>query len=178
MAELLTLARPYAKAAFEYGRSANDLSGWLKALGEAALVSQDAGMQKVLDAPNLTRKEKGDCFNEVCGDLLNSNQKNFVSILADNNRLDLLPQISSLFELYKANQERTVDVDIQTAFEIVPELEAKLAKILAEKLDRKVTLKTSVDRSLLGGALVRAGDTVIDGSARGHLARLADAINT
>ncbi|WP_086929384.1 F0F1 ATP synthase subunit delta [Agarilytica rhodophyticola] len=177
MAELITLARPYAKAAFEYARAAKDLQGWQTALAQAASVSMDASVKAMLSSPNLTSTDKGLKFGEVCGDVLNQQQVNFINVLAVNNRLGLLAQVYELFALYKANQEKTVDVEIQTAFEISSDLEQKLATTLKAKLDRDVELKTTIDESLIGGALIRAGDTVIDGSARGRLAKLAEAMN-
>lgn len=177
MAELITLARPYAKAAFEFALVAKDLAGWQQALSVAAAVSADDHVLDVLSSPSLTSAEKGEKFTELCGDALNDKQANFAKVLASNNRLALLPEVRELFELYKANQEKTVDVEIQTAFEISAELEQKIAATLKERLDRDIQLQTTVDKNLIGGALIRAGDTVIDGSARGRLAKLAEAMN-
>lgn len=177
MAELTTLARPYAKAAFEFAREHKDLAGWQGALSQAALVAENDVVETLLSSPNLTSAQKGQKFSELCGDALNEKQQNFVKALAENNRVNLLPQVVELFELYKANQEKTVDVEVQTAFELSSELEQKLAATLKAKLDREVTLTTTVDKSLIGGALIRAGDTVIDGSARGRLAKLSEAMN-
>ncbi|WP_188152083.1 F0F1 ATP synthase subunit delta [Teredinibacter waterburyi] len=176
MAELITLARPYARAAFEFARDGGDLQGWSNALTNAANVSLQDSIRKVLSSPALTANEKASAFIEVCGDQLGEKQQNFLHVLADNNRLDLLAQVQALFELYKANQEKAIDVDVQSAFEISPELQTKLAEALSKKLDRKVTLQTAVDSSLLGGAVIRAGDTVIDRSVRGRLAKLAEAM--
>ncbi len=177
MAELITLARPYAKAAFEFALAAKDLAGWQQALSVAAAVSADSSVIGLLASPNMTTVEKGEKFTELCGDALNEKQANFAKVMASNNRLALLPEVKELFELYKANQEKTVDVDIQTAFEISPELEQKIASTLKERLDRDIQLQTHVNKDLIGGALIRAGDTVIDGSARGRLAKLAEAMN-
>ncbi len=176
MAELTTLARPYAKAAFEFARGEKDLQGWQSGLSQAASVSMDASIVVMLSSPSLTSVEKGKSFTDVCGDALNEKLSNFVGVLAQNNRLGLLPEIFELFELYKANQEKTVDVEIQTAFEMSTELEQKLGTALKAKLERDVELTTVVDKSLIGGALIRAGDTVIDGSARGRLAKLSEAM--
>ena len=177
MAELTTLARPYAKAAFEHARDAKDLDGWLKAITLAAEVSLEHQVEAMLFSPNYTDEQKADAFLEICGDKLCDAQKNFVRVMAENKRLGVLPEVHTLFELYKSNQEKTVDVDIQSAFEISKKLEQKLAETLTKKLDREVSLQTSIDESLLGGALIRAGDTVIDGSVRGRLAKLAEAMN-
>ncbi len=177
MAELTTLARPYAKAAFEFARIGKGLKSWQQALYQTAVVSMHDDVKAVLASPNLTTAQKGTVFCELCASVLDDKQKNFMMILAENGRLDLLPEVYELFELYKANQEKTVDVEILTAFDISGGLQRKLAKTLKEKLDRDVDLTTTIDESLIGGALIRAGDTVIDGSARGRLAKLAEAMN-
>ena len=178
MAELSTLARPYAKAAFEYAREHGDLSGWSKQLATAAAVAAAEGMESVLNNPSLTHAEQAGLLNEVCGDATGSAVKNFVSILAANKRLALLPEISSQFELYKANQEKSVDVEVISAFDLADETADRLAAVLGRKLEREVKVSTSTDRNLLGGVLIRAGDLVIDGSVRGRLNKLAEAMNT
>lgn len=178
MAELTTLARPYAKAAFESADAAGELQKWSDMLTLAAAVSQQDGMIKALVSPALTAQQKAKAFVDVCGDELNTSAVNLMNVLADNQRLTLLPQIQELFEYHKAQREQSVDVEVTTAFELAGDLQDKLAKALSAKLDREVSLTTSVDKTLLGGALVRAGDTVIDGSVRGRLAKLAEAMNS
>ncbi len=178
MAELTTLARPYAKAAFEYARATNALQTWSDMLALAAAVAQQDGMKKVMDSPSYTAEQKASTFVEVCGDQLNVQGQNFVRVLAENNRLELLPEIDQLFDLFKANQEKTIDVEVATAFELDGDVQDKLAKALSAKLDRDVKVSSSVDKSLLGGVLVRAGDTIIDGSVRGRLTKLAEAMNS
>lgn len=177
MAELTTLARPYAKAAFEQAKSEKDLSSWSKALALVAMVSVESKVKVLFSSPNLTSEEKSAAFIGFCKEELSETQQNFLRILSENNRLDLLVQVYELFELYKSNQEKSVDVEIHSAFEVSSEIEEKLAKSLSKKLDRVVSLKTTIDKSLIGGALIRAGDTVIDGSVRGRLASLAESLN-
>lgn len=176
MAELTTLARPYAKAAFEHARKANEIQAWSDALTLLAVVSQQGAVQKLLSSPALTAEQKSTTIIEICGEKMNPAQRNFVHILADNKRLALLVEIQHLFELYKAALEKAIDVEVQTAFEIEPALQQKLRESLTKKLEREVTLQTSVNKDLIGGALIRAGDTVIDGSVRGRLAKLAEAM--
>lgn len=178
MAELTTLARPYAKAAFESADQAGQLQQWSDMLALAAAVAQQDGMVKVLLSPSLTSAQKAQAFIDVCGDQLNEGVANLLKALAENKRLTLLPQIQQLFEQHKAQREQSVDVEVTTAFELSGELQDKLAKALSAKLDRVVTLSTTVDKAILGGALIRAGDTVIDGSVRGRLAKLAEAMNS
>jgi F-type H+-transporting ATPase subunit delta len=178
MAELSTLARPYAKAAFEYALANRDLSGWSKQLGLAAAVSQIETMVKLLSSPALTAEQRAKALLDVCGDALSEPGRNFIKVLADNKRLNLLPEIQALFEQLKANQEKSVDVDVVSAFPLDSAVAERLAQALRGKLQRDVTINASVDASLLGGVLVRAGDVVIDGSVRGRLAKLAMAMNS
>ncbi len=176
MAELTTLARPYAKAAFEFARDQKDLASWSSALSLMAALTNENNIVKVLASPTLTPEQKSAMFVEVCGDKLNPTQQNFVRVLAENKRLSLSKEISELYELYKANQEKTVEVEVQSAFAIDDAIAEKLKNILSKKLDREVHLHTSINKALIGGALVRAGDTVIDSSVKGRLAKLAEAM--
>jgi F-type H+-transporting ATPase subunit delta len=178
MAELSTLARPYAKAAFEYALAENDLAGWSKQLGVAAAVAQTETMRKVLSSPSLTAEQRSKALLDVCGDAIGAKGRNFIRVLADNKRLPLLPEIAQLFEQFKANQEKSVDVDVVSAFPLEQAVADRLAQALRGKLQREVTINSSVDSSLIGGVLVRAGDVVIDGSVRGRLAKLALAMNS
>jgi len=178
MAELTTIARPYAKAAFEFADSANELSKWSEMLALASAVAQQDNMKLVLASPAITAEKKAKSFLDVCGDELNESAANLISNLAGNKRLQVLPEVQELFELLKAQREKSVDVEVTTAFELSGEIQDKLAKALSAKLDREVNVSTLVDKSLLGGALVRAGDTVIDGSVRGRLTKLAEAMNS
>ena len=178
MAELTTMARPYAKAAFEIADAAGQLAQWSEMLALTAAVSQQESVVKLLNSPALTAEQKAKQFADVCGDQLSAEAVNLVNTLAENQRLSLLPQIQELFELHKAQREQSVDVEVTTAFDLSPELQDQLAKALTTKLNREVTLSTNVDKAILGGALVRAGDTVIDGSVRGRLAKLAETMNS
>ncbi|QFU77671.1 F0F1 ATP synthase subunit delta [Halioglobus maricola] len=178
MAELSTLARPYAKAAFEYARGKDALAQWSEQLTTVAAVAAAEGMELVLDNPSLTDAQQANTLNEVCGDATGAEVKNFVSILSDNKRLSLLPEISAQFELFKANLEKSVDVEVVSAFDLDDATAGKLADVLGKKLEREVKVSTSTDAELLGGVLIRAGDLVIDGSVRGRLNKLAEAMNS
>jgi len=178
MAELSTLARPYARAAFEYARGASALAQWQDELATAAAVTSDDAVSAVLGDPGLTAKQQADTLIDVCGDSLGAAVRNFVAILADNKRLPLLPEIFQQFQQYKANQEKSVDVEVISAFDLADEMRDKLARGLGAKLEREVNVRTSTDSDLLGGVLIRAGDLVIDGSVRGRLNKLAEAMNS
>ncbi|MFC6633847.1 F0F1 ATP synthase subunit delta [Microbulbifer taiwanensis] len=178
MAELSTLARPYAKAAFSYAQQASDLKGWGAALATAAAVSQSEKVRELLENPQLTSDERADKFLSICSDDLSDSGKNFIRLLAENHRLQLLPEISTLFEELKAQAEATLDVEVVAARALSDAQAQQLTQALSKKFEREVHLHSSVDASLLGGAIIRAGDTVIDGTVRGRLAKLAEAMNS
>lgn len=172
MAEQITIARPYAKAAFEYALSQNALTAWSDMLGYAAVVASDEAMIKCLDDPQLTADKKAELFSSVCADRIDAAGRNFIAQLAQNKRLSVLPEIYLLFTALLAEQEKTVDVNVQSAYALTDEQAQKLADSLKKRLGREVNLQSEVDSSLIGGLIIRAGDMVIDGSIRGKLAKL------
>ena len=176
MAELATLARPYAKAAFRHAQADGILDPWLTMLNLVSTVAEQGNVQALLDAPNLSSEAKARAFSDVFGDALSKDFANFVHVLADNKRLGLLSEITEQYYTLKSQLEKTVDVEITTAFALTEAEQKKLSKALASKLERAVELTSHVDQSLLGGALVRAGDTVIDGTVRGRLTKLAETL--
>ena len=178
MAELITLARPYAKAAFAHAREASALDGWAKALATAAAVACDARAAQLLGSPSTTASQKADALISVCGDDLPAGAANFLRVLAENRRLPLLPQVYELFLALKTQQEKAVDLQLTSAFEIAPEQAERLARVMGEKLQRQVRVSTTVDASLIGGVVIRTEDLVIDGSVRGRLAKLSEAMNS
>ncbi len=178
MAELTTLARPYGKAAFQYAVGKNQLGEWSNMLAFAAQVAQAAELADVLDNPRLTVKQKADAFISVCADNLSEEGKQFISLLAENKRLSLLPQISTLFEAYKAEQEKTVAVTVLSPYGLGENEISALSGALKSRLGRTISLQTEIDESLIGGTIVRAGDLVIDASVRGKLAKLTETLNS
>jgi len=177
MAELTTLARPYARAAFEFAKDLKALDRWSNMLDTVVAVVADPTVNNLLASPNITAAQKSQALVGVCGDDIDNKVANLLRYLATNNRLGLVAEIRELFELYKANFEQTVEVEVTTAFELSDEQQVKLAQSLKARLERDVSIQSSVDTSLLRGVLVRAGDLVIDGSVRGRLARLAESMN-
>lgn len=178
MAELSTIARPYAKAAFEYAVDVSALKVWSTGLAVAASVSQQPKLVKLLRSPSSTSAQQAATLNEVCAEEISETIKNFIVILSENNRLTLLSQISDQFDVMKANFEKAVDVEVISAQSLDAEQQASLTKALSKKLEREVNMQVSLDKDLLGGAVIRAGDTVIDGSIRGRLTKLAESFNS
>lgn len=178
MAELSTLARPYAKAAFEYANAHGALAQWSSMFATLSGVAADGKVSQRLASPAFTAEQQTKLLLDLCGDTLDTAGANFVRTLAANKRLSLLPTIRELFEQFKAQQEKSVEVEITSAFELDAAMQEKLATALKSKLSRDVKVHASVDQSLIGGVLIRAGDTVIDSSVRGRLAKLAEAMNS
>ena len=135
-------------------------------------------MEGILGDPSLTADQQAQSLIDVCGEELEADVRNFVVILASNKRLALLPEIYSLFAQFKANQEKTVDVEVVSAFDLADVMRDALTAAMTKKLEREVKVHTSTDAELLGGVLIRAGDLVIDGSVRGKLNKLAEAMNS
>ena len=178
MAELTTVARPYAKAAFQFADEHGKLAEWSAMLGFVAAVSQEQTVARFLANPKITSEQKAQSFLKLCSDKLDSAGTNFVTLLAQNKRLSALSEIAALFEALKSQKEQSVDVEILSAFALTADQANKLASSLKKKLGREVNVTTAVDTAILGGAIIKAGDLVIDGSVRGKLARLADTLNS
>lgn len=178
MAELTTVARPYAKAVFAEAIEKSALDAWSDDLATLAAYAADADMAKVLVHPSLTADQKTQALTDVCGDKLNEAAKNLVAVLAENKRLALLPEIAELYEEMKAQLQNTVDVVVTSAMELTSVQAEKLAAALKAKLQCDVRLTSEIDESLIGGAIIRAGDLVIDGSLIGKLSKLAEAMKS
>ena len=178
MAELVTLARPYAKAAFEVAVADSGLENWSNMLAVVAAVTEGDAVASMLSSPALASGQLAQSLIDVCDEELDNKGQNFVRLLAENKRLTLLPEISTLFEILKADREKSVDVEITTAFEISSDVSKQLAQALKTRLQREINLSTRVNQSLIGGAVIRAGDTVIDNSVRGKLYKLAELMNS
>lgn len=178
MSELSTLARPYAKAAFEYAAAANALQAWDEMLHGAALVVSDDKVADLLSSPSYTVAGQVEVVAEILGDSIDGPMRNFLTALAKNRRLPMLPKILELFRGMKDARERRVEVEVVAADDISPEQQQSLAAALSRRLEREVALSTTIDKSLIGGLVIRAGDTVFDGSVRGRLTKLAKALNS
>lgn len=172
MAERATIARPYAKAAFEYARDTKTFADWSQGFALAAQVVADPRIAELIKNPELTAADHASLVNDVAGDRLNPGFKNFVRVLAENHRLLLLPEIAAHFGFLRAEAENTVDVEVVSAVPLDAAQTEALERALDKRLKARVRMKNSVDAGLLGGALIRAGDLVIDGSLKGRLERL------
>jgi F-type H+-transporting ATPase subunit delta len=173
MADKTTIARPYAKAAFEEAKAANRLGPWSKALRTAASVVQDPRVQNLLGNPAVSNAELARLVIDLAGPQLDEPGRNFVQTLAENHRLAYLPEISTLFDELKDEAEGVIDVTVTSAAPLESGQRETLSKALQRRLKRQIRLQCETDPSLIGGAVLRAGDLVIDGSVRSRLDRIA-----
>lgn len=177
MAEKSTIARPYAQAVFELASAQRQLGPWSERLQLLTAVTADARMQRLIGDPRVSRTQLAALLIDVCGDRLDGQARSLVKLLVENRRLDLLPEITALFAEYRAEAEKVVQAEVVSAFPLSQEQQAGIVAALKKRLGREVSLKSSTDETMVGGAVIRAGDLVIDGSITGHLDRLANALS-
>jgi F-type H+-transporting ATPase subunit delta len=173
MAEKITIARPYAKAAFEFAREHNSFAAWSELLSTGASVVADERVAKLLSNPKVAPDQLVNLIGEIAGTSLNEQARNFLNTLATNRRLDLLPEISAAYEALRADIENTADVQLISAVPLSDAQREQFANALRKRFKREVRLHCEVDASLIGGAVVRSGDVVIDGSLKAGLERLS-----
>jgi len=177
MAEAITIARPYANAVFAIANDKGELKSWSDLLAVLAQAVAVPNMQSVISSPSVSDEQVVGLLAEVAGELMSEDAQHFLALLAENNRLMLLEHIAVIFEELRAEAEQVMTADVTTARALTSEQESSISAALKKRLGRDVTLNSSVDESLLGGAIIRAGDLIIDGSALGKLNRLANAIS-
>jgi len=177
MSELTTTARPYARAIFELAHESGRLSEWSATLQFMAAVVANEDARHMLDNPKLTKQEAADILLTLCGEQLDEQGQNLVKLLAENSRIAEIPEISTLFEASKAEVEGSIEVQITSAFEMGDSALAKMSDALKVKLGREVNLTVTIDTSIIGGVIIRAGDMVIDGSIQGRLQSMTQALN-
>ncbi len=173
MAEKTTVARPYAQAVFALAQEQGDLKGWSDTLQLLAQILSDADVAVLLNNPSITDDQLVDLITAVGGENFNESGKNLVKVLAESGRLELLPEISVLYEVERANVEGTITAEVISATELSETQKSKIADALKSRFGRDVSLQCDVDETLLGGAIIRAGDVVIDGSVIGKLHKLS-----
>ena len=176
MAEPSTIARPYAEAVFKLANGAGTLPKWSDALAALAAVAEDSRVAAAIKDPSLTAPKVAGLFISILSGQLSGDAENLVRILAEYNRLELLPEIRDQYETLKDEREGVVEAEIQSAFEI-PDAQMKdLVSRLEKKFGRKVRARVTLDKELIGGVRVVVGDKVVDGSARAQLGALENAL--
>lgn len=172
MSESATLARPYAEAVFKTAKETDSSAKWSDMLAFLSAVAKDSTMSATINNPKVGGERLLQLWLDISQDQLNKEGVNLLKLLIENNRLLLLPAIAELYEEYKAEDEGYVDVEVSTAYSLTKEEQKRFASSLEKKLNKKVHMNIEVDKSLIGGIRVRAGDKVIDGSIRGRLQQL------
>ncbi|MYH90885.1 MAG: F0F1 ATP synthase subunit delta [Gammaproteobacteria bacterium] len=176
MADLSNLARPYAQAACELAEDAGDLAAWGDRLDFLSSIAADPTMDQLLKNPDFGADRQVDLILHVAGDRLDADGANLVRLLVRNGRVNALPAIAALYAEMRAQAERVVEADMITAAAIDEDQQAAFSDALQSRLGRHVKLNFSVDESLIGGAVIRAGDWVIDGSVKAQLEQLVGAV--
>ena len=169
MAENSTIARPYAQAAFDIAQGASSLPAWSDMIALAAMVAADERMAVAIDSPHIEDEALVSLFLDVCGDKLTAEGQNFIRVLAENKRLGILSDIATTFEQLRADAEGTMDAEVISAFPLSDAQQQNIIASLKKRLGRDISLTTRVDETLIGGAIIRAGDMVIDGTVSRHL---------
>ena len=173
MADFTTAARPYANAIFDIANGADTLDSWSDALANLANVVNDAQMSELLNDPEMGKAQKGELLIQVLADKLNEQQQNLVKLMAENGRLIIMKDVQEQFEVARAKAENKVDAEVVSAFELSAQQTDELVNTLKNKLGCDITLTTTIDESLIGGVVIKAGDTIIDASMKSQLDSLA-----
>jgi F-type H+-transporting ATPase subunit delta len=179
MSDFDTVARPYAKAIFELASESDQLQQWQNDLQLASMIAADAEMQAMFELPSMLANQQAGLFLSVFADAgeVNDDLKNLVALLAENGRLAALPTITSVFETLKQAAEGKIEVQVRSAQKMTAAQIDDISKSLSKRLGKEVSITTEIDESLIAGAVVTAGDLVIDGSASSRIDKLTIALN-
>jgi F-type H+-transporting ATPase subunit delta len=176
MTERVTIARPYAEAAFRLAREKNALAQWSRMLALLELVVKDERVERCIGDPSVSSRQLEGLVLGVCGEQLDGAGRNFVQVLTDNDRLGVMPEIRALYEELKREHEGILEAQITSAFALNDEQQSQLVRRLESKYQRKVRVQVSVDPQLIGGVKIVVGDKVLDATVRGKLDAMAVAL--
>lgn len=178
MANTASISRPYARAVFSMAQEEGDFQTWSDVLAVGATIVADASVKSLIDDPRIGRDKLAELVTSIMPEDLPEQCANTIRLLTHNDRLDALPTIATQYEVLRAEAESTVDVQMISAREVTDAQQKKVATALKKRMGRKVKINVSIDESLIGGAVIRAGDLVIDGSAKGRLEKLSSALSS
>ena len=173
MSEYHTIARPYAQAVFELAKDTNDYQSWSDALALLAALAANSQIRELVQNPRIDRTALAQLFEDICGDKLFAQAKSLVRLIIANGRVFSLPNIASQFDTMRADAEGTIEAELITAQPVTDAQRLQITESLSQRLGREVSLQVTEDAALIGGAVLRAGDMVIDASAKGRLQKLA-----
>jgi len=178
MADFSTLARPYAKAAFELARDGGGYATWGEALSALAAAVKAPEIAALIGHPALFKADLAEVLAQALGSKLGPQATSLLKLLVENNRLQVAPQIAEQYEALRAEAESRIDVEVTSAAPVDASQQTQLANAIGKRLSRNVTVTWKTDESLIAGAVIRAGDLVIDGSVKGELDKLHTALAT
>ena len=173
MSSLATLARPYAKAAFELARDEQALARWDEMLTLATEMASESSMAVLLESPHISNEEVVKIITDTAGEAFDDRFRDFLSVLGGNGRLPLLPQVSKLFSQFREEAEQRMRVKVISAVPLDEDQAGRLKEALSRRMECEIELENEIDKDVIGGAIVYAGDQVIDGSLRGKLQKLS-----
>ena len=176
MSDLTNVARPYAQAVFELARDGGNYAAWGDQLELLAAVAGNASVVELLKSPAFTSDQQVKLLLDVCGEKLSADGINLVKLLVNNDRVDALPEIATVYAEKRAEAESIIEADMITATPIDESQREAFSSALQSRLGRSVKLNFEVDEDLIGGAVIRAGDWVVDGSVRAQLEQLVGAV--
>lgn len=176
MAEAITVARPYAQAAFDEASKLGDLKNWSDMLQSLAQAVANPEVHALITSPRVVKSQLEGLMQALCGGKTSAVGQNFIKLMVENQRLIILPEIAAMFETMRAEAEKSVDVVVTSAFDLNEAQKQKIASAMKKRVGCEIRLSCEINRELLGGIIIRAGDKVIDGSARTQLSELANAL--
>ncbi|MCK5819642.1 MAG: F0F1 ATP synthase subunit delta [Psychromonas sp.] len=171
MSNLTTVARPYARATFELAIESGSIAKWSEMLSFAALVAENVAMVNIIKS-NITPQKLADVFINVCEELLNKEGINFIKLLAEYHRLSVLPRIFKLFTRFETAYKKEIDVSVVSAFDLTKKQKTDLGKSLEKRLAQKINFNYEIDKKVITGMVITAGDIVMDSTAKNQLSRL------
>lgn len=178
MAEIITIARPYAEAVFSLARAQGTLARWSETLAALASLAQNKEVAALVANPKLTSEQVQALLLEFLGGSLSGEETNFLALVLQNRRFAALPEVAMLFEVLKANAENELTVQVESAFPLDDAQTRDLTTTLSQQLARKITADVSVNPELIGGVKITVGDLVIDATLRGKLSALATSLKS
>ena len=176
MSNTTTLARPYAKAAFELAGADNVTGSWNEMLTLASALVTEETMANLLQSPQLTSDQVVKILSDIGGEAFDSRFRDFLAVLSENKRFPLLPEITELFQRLREEADKLLRVKVVSAFELDEDQATRLKDALARRFERDILLESEVDKSVIGGAVVYADGQVIDGSLKDRLAKLSNSL--
>jgi F-type H+-transporting ATPase subunit delta len=176
MSEIATLARPYAVAAFKRAKETGTSAQWSTSLAFMSAVVSDQGIVEIVNNPKVGKSRLSTLMLAISEGQVDQESSNFMKLLVLNSRLTLLPAIASIFESLKAEDEGYIEIEVLTAYAFTNKAKQEFSEKLAKTMNKNIHMNVTVDKSLIGGVLVRAGDKVIDGSIRGQLQQMQRAL--